>query len=424
MTQPGDERLLDAVAEVARDEHVQLMSHALDESAFAELSEAELQRLASAVSQQLGSEPPRAQPGEPRPPAAAGQRGLGRRLGWLAAAAALLGGLWLVQRLPSGAEQLEARAPAIDRQLTLPDGSTLALGAQTEARVVTLDPHEVRVQLDRGSVECEVAHNPERRFVVATGALEVVVKGTRFSVSSGLEATAPEQVVVSVEQGLVEVRQAPEHVLALLGAGQRWSSDGRSSPPLSLPPPAPPAPPLLDVPSPPVPQPAAPEPGAARPTAAQRAVPGAAARERSEPAAGATRDSSSAPSARQLFERADAERLAGRSRQAAEAFDELRRHYPNDTRAGYAAFMLGRIRLDSLGDPGGAAEAFEFALAHAARDGSAAGSGFFLEDAAARHVEALDGAGRREECRAARERFSRSFPRAVRAALVKQLCER
>jgi hypothetical protein len=253
---------------------------------------------------------------------------------------------------------------------------------------VAIDPHEVRVQLEQGKLECEVAHDPERRFVVAVGAWEVVVKGTRFTVSSGPDG-ASEQVVVSVEHGLVEVRQAPDRVVALLGAGQRWSSTERSpaqpTPPETLAPPAAPA--------------------AAPATPARSAPSGAAPLRAARPA----------PSARSLFERADAARLAGHAREAAAAFDELRRRFPTDARAGYAAFMLGRIRLDTLGDPSGAAEALAFAIAHP-------GGGFFLENAEARRVEALAQAGRAHECQAARAQFLSRYPQALRAPAVAKLC--
>ncbi len=395
MSQHDEERLLEAVTELAREERVQLMSQELGGEAYAELSEAELEALAASVTAQLAGETP----GAATPPPLQRWRGrstaAARLLAVLAAAAALFGGgLWLARQELSepspGAER--AALPSSSRQLALPDGSTLALAEQTLARVVKLEPGEVRVQLERGSVECEVAPDPARRFVVATGAFEVVVKGTRFTVSSGLESTAPEQVVVSVERGLVEVRQPPDRVLAALGAGQRWSSDGRSLPTASVEPPAAATPAAA--------APAAPPPSAVPPAPRQPA-----------------REAAPRPvsSARSLFERADAERLAGRAREAAAAFDELRRSHPNDSRAGYAAFMLGRIRLDSLGDPAGAAEAFEFAIAHP-------GSGFFLEDAQARRVEALARWGRQRECQQAREQFLARYPQAVRAPAVRQLC--
>jgi hypothetical protein len=77
--------------------------------------------------------------------------------------------------------------------------------------------------------------------------------------------------------------------------------------------------------------------------------------------------------------------------------------------------MLGRIRLDTLADASGAAEAFAFAIAHP-------GGGFFLEDAEARRVEALAKAGRENECRAARAQFLARYPQAVRAPFVAQPC--
>jgi ferric-dicitrate binding protein FerR (iron transport regulator) len=403
MTTSGRD-LLDAVAQVAREEYAQLSSADVDGAEFAELDSAELQKLARVVSESsAGAESSarsvrsRAPRRLPRPPA--------RRLGLLAAAAAAVfgAGLWLAALSSPSPEPLaqQASTDASTRRLELPDGSTLALAEHTDARVVALDAREVRVRLLRGSVECDVVHDPQRRFVVEVGAVEVVVKGTRFTVSSGVrssgapadrEAEAPEQLAVSVERGLVEVRQPPDRVLALLSAGQRWSSDGRR----------PPAPAPIEEASPALasgPEPEAPAPPAV-PLPRERGV-----------AARTERPSS----ASRLFEQADAARLLGRSQRAAAAFDELRRRYPTDARAGYAAFMLGRIRLDALDDAEGAAEAFAFAIAHPA-------GGFFLEDARARQVEALDRAGRRDECRAAREQFLKEHPGALRADSVAQLC--
>lgn len=409
MTQSSNDWLLNAVAEIAQQEQLQLAAEDISGPAFAELSDAELQALAGSVSEQLWRQPSEAE----RPRAAsegkaAASDGTGAvlrlprrrlgRLGWLAAAAALFGaGVWLAQYALPGPEPVAQRsgssprwqaAPSDDRQLTLPDGSTLALGEQAQAHVVALTAREVRVQLDQGSVECEVAHDPERRFVVAAGGFEVVVKGTHFTVSSQLDAAAHVQVAVRVERGLVEVRQPPEQVLALLGPGQGWSSAEPS-------------------PAAPVPIPVAPPPAA-------RAIERGSGRLITPPPARAPRDAVAA-SARELFDRANAERLAGHAREAAAAFDQLRQRYPDDSRAGYAAFMLGRIRLDSLADANGAAEAFAFAIAHP-------GGGFFLEDAEARRVEALAKAGRASECRAARDQFLASHPQAVRAAFVAQRC--
>src|SRR5690606_15051332 len=91
-----------------------------------------------------------------------------------------------------------------------------------------------------------------------------------------------------------------------------------------------------------------------------------------------------------LLARASEARAAGQTKDAAAALEQLRREHPQDERAGYAAFLLGRIQLDALGDARGAVESFGFAVAHP-------GSGFFVEDAEARLIEALARAGRSTE---------------------------
>jgi ferric-dicitrate binding protein FerR (iron transport regulator) len=105
----------------------------------------------------------------------------------VAAAAAVFGvGRWLPELASPSSPPVAQQAPADEsrRHLELPDGSALALAEDSDARVVALDAREVRVRLLRGSVQCDVMHDPERRFVVEVGAVEVVVKGTRFTVSS------------------------------------------------------------------------------------------------------------------------------------------------------------------------------------------------------------------------------------------------
>jgi hypothetical protein len=121
-----------------------------------------------------------------------------------------------------------------------------------------------------------------------------------------------------------------------------------------------------------------------------------------------------APGPRELLETANAARLAGHPRDAAQAFDALRSRYRGDPRAGLAAFELGRLRLDSLGDPAGAVEAFADAMA------LSPGAGF-REDAEARRVEALDRMhdGR---CRAARQTYLARYPSGLHAAAVGARC--
>ena len=88
----------------------------------------------------------------------------------------------------------------------------------------------------------------------------------------------------------------------------------------------------------------------------------------------------------ELLRLAEVARSAGRLAEAARAFDALRHKYRGDARAGLAAFELGRIRLDSMGNAAGAAEAFADAIALSP-------GAPFREDAEARRVQALERSG-------------------------------
>jgi TolA-binding protein len=63
------------------------------------------------------------------------------------------------------------------------------------------------------------------------------------------------------------------------------------------------------------------------------------------------------------FAAADQARLAGRPRDAVPPLTEIQDRYPTDPRAAVAAFQLGRILADELGDPAAAARAFDRARA-------------------------------------------------------------
>jgi transmembrane sensor len=282
------------------------------------------------------------------------------------------------------------------QQLSLADGSRLMLSTGTRARVLSMRADEVRVRLERGQVDCEVAPDRARRFVVEAGEFEVVVTGTRFTVNSAGEADAS-SVAVSVEHGSVQVWEPPHRLLAALGAGQRWASERPAGATIEEAPDAggiaPAAPPSS------APAPSAPASSGRAPTSAP----------------GGPRASASASDPSALLARASAARQAGKLPEAVAALERIIRQHPNDERAGYAAFLLGRIQLDTLGDARAAVESFSFAAAHP-------GSGFFPEDAEARRVEALAKAGQMTECAAARDRFLAKYPRSARAASIQRAC--
>jgi transmembrane sensor len=242
----------------------------------------------------------------------------------------------------------------------------------------------VELALEAGAVSLDVPH-ADRRITVHAGRYDVTDLGTRFRV-----ALAPDgQVGVRVAEGTVEVRArgAAEPPRAL-SAGDEWSN--ASAPARKAEAAAPP--PVVAVES--------------IPSITPEAGPPAA------PAAVAPVDPST--SAKELLELAERQRLAGNLRAAAQALDTLRRRHRADPRAALAAFELGRIRLDGLGDAHGAAEAFSDSIALAP-------NGPLREDADARRVEALD-IEHSSECSAARDAFLARYPRGVHRAVVAARC--
>jgi TolA-binding protein len=158
------------------------------------------------------------------------------------------------------------------------------------------------------------------------------------------------------------------------------------------------------------PGPAASEPGAVPPKGATRRGSGADLRGRD-----ALPSESAAPAsdAKTLFEQASSSWREGRITQAAEAYQALLTAYPRDARAGLAAFELGRLRMDRLGDLPGAVRALERAVA--------SGAGF-REDALARLVKAYAGVGNVPACRRTREQYLREYANGVHRLAVTQAC--
>jgi transmembrane sensor len=269
--------------------------------------------------------------------------------------------------------------------VTLPDGTSATLRDGARVRYDRVQSDRVEMTVERGEVAFDVRHTDARVFVVHAGAFDVVDRGTRFVV--GVDGAG---VRVSVETGSVEIAQAsgsePRRTLA---GGESWTSG------------AGPAARPTDVASADLPATLDSPPGASGP------LPSSSSEAARPPAA-------STPGPRELLQTANDARLAGHPREAATAFDLLRRRYRSDPRAGLAAFELGRLRLDSLGDPTGAAEALADSIALAP-------GATFREDAEARLVEAFDRAhdGR---CAAARKGYLSRFPGGLHAASVAARC--
>jgi len=268
--------------------------------------------------------------------------------------------------------------------VTMPDGTSATLRGGARLRYDRVQSDRVEATVERGEVAFDVRHTDSRVFVVHAAGFDVVDRGTRFVV--GVEGDG---VHVSVETGSVEIVRGSEPARRL-GGGESWTNGATATTaPTDAASGGPPAP-------------------LASPTEASAAAPSSTSVET------AHAPPVPSPGPREILQTANEARLAGHPREAAAAFDSLRRRYRSDPRAGLAAFELGRLRLDSLGDPSGAAEAFSDSIALAP-------GATFREDAEARLVEALDRAhdGR---CAAARKGYLLRFPGGLHAASVAARC--
>jgi transmembrane sensor len=261
-------------------------------------------------------------------------------------------------------------APAGGETITLGDGSRAVLEARSKLRLLTVRPELVRVALERGGVDLDVTHADGKQFVVSARGYEIRVLGTRFNVRMGDTEGAP-ALEVRVARGRVRVTRESSDAqdVRVLDAGETWStapttvSETTSAPPRPQPP--------------------------AKAEAGE--------------------------SARVLLARAEAFRAANDPRAAARLFDALRVRHHGDPRASLAAFELGRLRLDRLDDPRGAAEAFDDALATGP-------DAPFREDAQARLVEAYDASRDHARCLGARAAYLSRYPRGVHRAKIAARC--
>lgn len=314
----------------------------------------------------------------------------------------------------------------------LPDGSELRLSHGAAVRVAAWTRSRVELTLERGELTADVPHLEGRSFITAAGAYQVRVIGTRFSVRHD---PASGQTSVTVLRGRVEVARAdaPDEPRAI-SAGETWQAD--PGPRAAAAPPAPPPSPSAEASA----AVTAGDPAAAEPPAGSaRVEPSAAAGPAADPipfappswealakakkyreaydllgADGFAREVEAA-GPEKLFRLAQLARSSGHARDAARAFDALRRRHRGDARAGLAAFELGRMRLDSFGQPAAAAEALADAIALAP-------GAPFRQDAEARRVQALEASGARAACAAARDAYLARYPSGPQAAVVRGRC--
>jgi transmembrane sensor len=106
-------------------------------------------------------------------------------------------------------------------------------------------------------------------------------------------------------------------------------------------------------------------------------------------------------------------RLSGHPGEAVAPLRRVVGEHPGDSRAALAAFTLGRIQLDSLGQAAAAAQSFAQAL-------SLGIAGPLVEDARARLVEAHARSGNRDAARSAAKQYEEQFPSGRHLAAVRR----
>lgn len=109
------------------------------------------------------------------------------------------------------------------RQVALPDGSVMDLNSRSVV-AVHYEKGRRAVELKQGEAMFSVEHDTSRPFVVAAGAGQVTVTGTRFDVRRDVDQTR-----VAVEAGTVKVqgRSADTVVILTAGLGTQVDSTGQ-----------------------------------------------------------------------------------------------------------------------------------------------------------------------------------------------------
>lgn len=276
--------------------------------------------------------------------------------------------------------------------VALADGSRIDLEPVSRVIVREGSARSVRLDVHKGGARFDVPHVAGRSFDVLAGGVKIRVVGTRFTVSVA-GAPAGKRVTVSVQEGVIEAESAGEKTR--VRAGETWSTV--QAEPRAVPP------------APPVPR--------GGPTAAPSAEPAEPqVVEQSTPMVVTSRPAAGPKSAQELFEKGNVARQSGDAAGAASAYADLLRYHPSDARVGLAAFELGRLKMDQLGDLRGA-------VANLQRAVSSASGSAFREDALARLVRAHDTMGDTVRCERAQATYLSNYPSGVHAGTVRKACQ-
>ncbi len=298
-------------------------------------------------------------------------------------------------------------APAEGMSLSMSDGSNIRLEGGARFEPLESSPTSFVAILQRGSAAFDVRPGGPRRWQIECGLATVEVVGTRFACVRGSE-----RLRVSVEHGVVLVRgeRVPDRARRLI-AGES----------LEMVEAAPPSPVRIDSvidSAAGAPTAGAPNEGAQVAETALISPPAARAAKTAwrELARGGHHTEAFAalgsPGIRRearragvtdLFALADVARLSGHPGDAVGPLTRIISEHTEDPQAPLAAFALGRLELDDLGQPARAVSALERALSLGAPQS-------LREDVRARLVEAYVKAGDRVAAQSAADAYAREFP--------------
>jgi transmembrane sensor len=302
--------------------------------------------------------------------------------------------------------------------LRLADGSRAELvGEHSELEVTHNTADRIGLRLVAGRAHFEVVHDPMRSFVVEAHPYRVEVIGTIFDVER-----SESEVGVSVRRGKVRVYgpRGAEDLVA--GQIKRFALNEPTEATAAA---APTAPPVADeaqgsddeAGDEPSEDQKERVPAHARPRSVKRAATGASWRSLSqsgqyEAAFESLRKSSAVeddPAA--LMDAADAARLSGHAQDAVQYLARVVSDHRRSPVAPLAAFTLGRVYLDKLGQPERAAESFGLARALAP-------NGSMAQDALAREVEALSKGGNAQKAYVRAREYLGLYPNGRRLRAV------
>jgi transmembrane sensor len=250
---------------------------------------------------------------------------------------------------PRHASDADGPIVLADGSRIVPDGPTTVIAKAIESDA------DILFELAAGGAQFEVARRPSRTFRVHAGPVTVQVIGTRFQVRR--------------QEDLSRISVAEGRVLVSWWGGSRELGPGETG---TFPP-----------------QPAAAPAGPAP----------------------ATRRRAPDPGPDVLFAHADRARKAGKPDVAVAHLRTLIDRFPADPHAPVAAFTIGRLLLESLGQPRQAAASFERARVLA--DGAP-----LAEDALAREVEAWASAGELTLAHRRAELYRQLYPNGSRLTAV------